>query len=483
MAMSPDCALYIGGEFCAAASGRTEAVINPATEEPLAHVPYGDATDARRALDAAAQALGPWGRMNAWERGAILRRAADLIRERAPEIARTMSSEVGKPVPESLGETLAAAAQFEWMGEEGKRVYGRWVPPSRDGVRRWVLHQPVGVCAAATAWNFPLLLPARKIAAATAAGCTIVARPSIHAPLAAMQMVACLHEAGFPPGVINHVLGPARELMGVFMDDPRCRKVSFTGSTEVGKQLMQGAAGQVKKLSLELGGSAPVLIFPDVDVERVAAATVQAKFRNNGQVCIAAARFYVHQSIYDEYVREVVRRAEALVVGDPMQEGTHCGPLFAREAVERMMSLVDDARTRGARILAGGRPPEGAGFERGFWFLPTVLDQVPPGARLRCEETFGPLMPLFRFGTVDEAIREANDTPYGLAAYVFTRDLSRAIEVCEALRFGIVGLNDMVPATAECPFGGMKESGMGREGGAEGIAEYLETQYVSVGMA
>lgn len=480
--MSDAWRMYIGGHRCEAASGRAVPVINPATEEVIAQVPYGDATDAARALEAAAAALPAWRAMNAWERGAILARAAELIRDRVDQLARTMSLEVGKPLAEARAETLAAAAQFQWMAEEGKRVYGRWVPASRDGVRRWVFKQPVGVCAAVSPWNFPLLLPARKIAAATAAGCTVVARPSVHAPLAAMEMIACLHDAGFPPGVVNHILGPSREQVGELLRNPLCRKLSFTGSTEVGRELMRGSAEQLKKLSLELGGSAPVLIFPDVDVDHTARVTVQGKFRNNGQVCIAATRFYVQESIYEAYVERAVTYTRALRLGDPLTEGVNCGPLYDASAVAHMEALVADVQARGARVLTGGGRPEGPPFQRGFWFQPTVVVDVPPGSRLTCEEVFGPVMPIMPFSSTEEAIRLANATEYGLAAYVFTRDLPRAIEVCEALEFGIIGLNDMTPAAAECPFGGMKASGQGREGGAEGIEEYLETKYVSVGM-
>ena len=474
--------MYINGEFCDAASGRTAPVTNPATEELLAEVPCGDATDAARALDCAQQAFAAWRHVNAWDRGALLRRAADLIRERADDIARVMSLEVGKPVAESRGETLAAAAQFEWFAEEGKRVYGRWVPPAKDGVRRWVLRQPVGVCAAITAWNFPLLLPARKIAAALAAGCSIVARPSAQAPLAAMEMVGCLHDAGLPPGVVNHVLGPAAQLSAAFLRHPACRKLSFTGSTEVGRELLRASADQLQRVSLELGGSAPVLIFPDCDVDDVARRTVQGKFRNNGQVCIAAARFYAHESIYDQYVERVLAHVRELRLGNPFDAGVTNGPLCNAGAVARAEAFVAEAVAGGARVLAGGKRPLGSQFDRGFWYEPTVLVDLPAGARLTCDEVFGPLMPVMSFSTAEEALKLANDTTYGLAAYVFTQNLNRAIEVVEGLDFGIIGLNDMLPATAECPFGGMKQSGQGREGGAEGIEDYLEVKYVSVGM-
>ena len=475
--------MYIDGEFCDATCGKTTDVIDPATEAPIAQIPYDeDGRDVARAVSAAAGAFESWRATNAWERAAILRRGADLIRERADDIAQTMSREVGKPAAEARGEILASAAQFEWFAEEAKRVYGRWVPASKDGARRWVLKEPLGVCAAVTAWNFPVLLPARKIAAATAAGCTIVARPSTHAPLCACEVIGCLHDAGFPPGVVNQVMGPASVHSPELLGNPVVRKISFTGSTEVGRSLMRGSAEQLKRLSLELGGSAPVLVFPDCDVDRVAEANVRGKFRNNGQVCIAATRFYVHESIYEQYLERVIAHTESLRVGNPAVREVDCGPLVSASAVEQMERFVADATARGARVLTGGRRPEGPGFDKGFWFLPTVMVDVPGGARLTCEEIFGPIMPIFPFSTQEEALQLANNTSYGLASYVFTRDLNRAIEICEGLQFGIIGLNDMTPAAAECPFGGMKESGMGREGGAEGIEEYLETKYVSVGM-
>lgn len=480
--MSTPWRLYVNGEYCGAASGRTRPVINPATEEPIAEVPYGDASDAARALSAAASALPNWRNMNAWDRARIMYRAGELIRERADDMAVTMSKEVGKPVAESRGEILAAANYFEWFSEEAKRVYGRWAPPSKDGVRRWVLRQPVGVCAAISAWNFPVLLPARKIAAALAAGCTIVSRPSLKAPLSPMEMIGCLHDAGLPPGVVNHVLGPGDEIAAEFLTSPVCRKLSFTGSTEVGKGLLRASADQVKRVSLELGGSAPVLVFPDADIDKAAEQTARAKFRNNGQVCIASTRFYVHESVYDRYLDKVVQVTRSLRQGNPLEDGIELGPLCNADTVQQMQTFVADAVARGAKVLTGGKRPEGQQFERGYWFEPTVLVDVPAGVRLTCEEVFGPLMPIMPFSSTEEAIQLANNTLFGLAGYVFTGDLSLAIEVCEAMEFGIIGLNDMVPATAEAPFGGMKQSGIGREGGAEGIDDYLDLKYVSVGM-
>lgn len=478
--MSERHGLYINGQWSEGSTGGQMGIVNPATEEVIEEVPYGGRDDARAALEAAQSAFESWRDLTAYERGELLQRTAQLIRERAEEIARWVTLEVGKPLGESLGEVKAAAAQYEWFAEEGKRAYGRMVPPSKSGVRRWVMKHPVGVCAAISPWNFPVLLPARKIAAALAAGCTIVSRPSSRAPLGAMEMVGCLHDAGCPAGVVNHILGPAAECADEFMTNPICRKVSFTGSTAVGRQLIAQSAEQIKKLSLELGGSAPVLVFPDVNVEPVAAATVQGKFRNMGQVCIAATRFYVHDSIFHEYVEAAARYARALKLGNGLDDGVDCGPMSDQQSLEKVEQFVADAVTKGANIVVGGKRPDGS--DRGFFFEPTILTNVTAAMRLSCEEVFGPIMPIMNFSSATEAIELANDTPYGLASYVFTEDLSTAVQVAEQLEFGIVGVNDMVPATAEAPFGGMKESGYGREGGQEGLEPYLKTKYVSVGL-
>jgi len=473
-------ALYIGGEWCKGSEGDTVEVINPATEETIEQVPYGTQDDVRRALQAAQTAFDDWRALTAYDRADVLKRTAQLLRERAEDIARYVTLEVGKPLGESAGEVQAAAAQYEWFAEQGKRAYGRTVPASKPGVRRWVMLHPVGVCAAISPWNFPVLLPARKIGAALAAGCTIVSRPATQAPLGAMEMIGCLHDAGCPPGVVNHVLGLARECADEFMTNPICQKVSFTGSTAVGSELLAKSAGQIKKLSLELGGSAPVLVFGDVDVEQVAEATVRGKFRNMGQVCIAATRFYVHASILDDYVEAAARYASQLRLGNGLDDQVDCGPLFNAEALAKTEQLIEDAVAKGAQIVVGGQRAEG--FERGFFFEPTILTDVSPAMRLTREEVFGPIMPIMEFDSIPEAIALANNTSYGLASYLFTDDLSTAVHVAEQLEFGIVGINDMVPATAEAPFGGMKQSGIGREGGLEGLAPYLETKYVSVGI-
>ncbi|MFQ6096648.1 MAG: NAD-dependent succinate-semialdehyde dehydrogenase [Armatimonadota bacterium] len=475
--------MYINGEWCDAEDGGTVGIINPADAEVIERVPYGGRAECRRALEAAHSAFDTWRHATAYERGDVLLKAARLMRERVEDIARIMTMEVGKTLAESTGETLAAAAQLEWYSEEGKRAYGRWIPPSKGSARRWVLRHPIGVAGTISPWNFPVLLPLRKVAPALAAGCTTVVRPATQAPLALAEAIGCLHDAGAPPGVVNLVMGRPKEISGEFFSNRICKKVSFTGSTAAGKELIRQSADQVKKLSLELGGSAPVLVFPDVDVQEAAEVSVFGKFRNNGQVCISPARFYVHQSIADEYIAACVERAKALRLGNGLDEDTDVGPMFDEEGQRRAQGFVDDAVAKGAALLCGGGPPAGSRYEKGFFFEPTVLANVSRTMRVTCEETFCPVMPIMTFDTVQQAVALANDTEYGLAAYVLTNDLQRAIRVAEALEFGIVGLNDFVPATAEAPFGGMKESGLGgREGGIEGLEPYLEVKYVSVGL-
>lgn len=466
--------LYINGEWRDSVSGNRLEVINPATEEVVEAVPYGGWEDAEQALAAATRAFAGWRRLTPYERGAYLRRAAELIRERAGEIGRWLTLEEGKTLGESVGEARAAADLYDWFAEEGKRSYGRQVPAGKSDVRRWVLKQPVGVCAAISPWNFPLVLASRKIAAALAAGCTIVSRPASQAPVAAMEMFGCFHDAGFPPGVVNHVLGTAEECAEVFLTSPLCQKISFTGSTEVGKELLRRSADSLKKMSLELGGSAPVLIFPDVDVNQVAEQTVIGKFRNMGQSCIGATRFYVHEDIFDEYVEEAVSYTKALRLGNGLDPEVDCGPLFERRNLEKTESFVEDAVRKGAHVLTGGKRPPA--FERGYYYEPTVLTNIAATMRLTCEEVFGPLMPLMKFSTVDEGIRLANDSPYGLAAYVFTHDLSTVIRTIEGIDAGVIGIGEMVPNSAEAPFGGLKQSGLGRECGSEGLEAYLESK-------
>src|SRR4051812_4449060 len=469
--------LYIDGKWCDADSGRTLTVTNPATEEGVEDVAYGGRKETRRALEAAAKALPGWMKQTAWDRAKILKKTAELMRERLDSIARTLTMEQGKPLAEAKAEVLHSADTFEWFAEEGKRAYGDVIPNSVPGKRHVTLKHPVGVCAAISPWNFPVTLQARKIAPALAAGCTIVSRPASQTPLCLVKVFECLAEAGVPPGVANLVIGPAQEMADEFLENPVCRKLSFTGSTEVGKQLMRGAADQIKRLSLELGGHAPFIVFPDAGPEVGAKIAVTGKFRNNGQVCIAPSRFYVHKDVEKKFTEATVEFARQLKMGNGLEPGVEVGPMFEKKALLQTQELIEDARRHGAQVLTGGQRSDR--FERGYFFEPTVLTNLSPEAKMLTEEPFAPVMPLLDFSKLDDVIRAANNTRYGLAAYVFTNDLSIAWKMAEGLEAGIIGINDPVPATPQCPFGGMKESGLGRELGHEGLESYLETKYVS----
>ncbi|MHC4511413.1 MAG: NAD-dependent succinate-semialdehyde dehydrogenase, partial [Planctomycetota bacterium] len=377
-------------------------------------------------------------------------------------------------------EWASSAALFEWFAEEGKRAYGRTVPARVPGKRLLVIPEPVGVVATITAWNFPAVLPARKWAAALAAGCTVVGRPSELTPLSAMVLVNIMVEAGIPPGVINLVNGEPESIGKAFLESPLVDKVSFTGSQRVGRILMRAAADGIKRLALELGGSAPVLVFNDVDVEAAAMQAVKGKFRNNGQVCISPNRIYVHQPIFDDFLEAAKANTESLVVGEGLQEGVTTGPLVTAAGRDKVELFVQDALQKGAQLVTGGRRPPA--FERGYFFEPTILTNVTPDMRISYDEVFGPAMPVNTFQSFEEAIQLANETPYGLTGYVITNDMSTAIRAYEGLKFGVIGVNDFVPATPEAPFGGMKLSGFGREGSQEGLHEYLETKFVSIAL-
>jgi succinate-semialdehyde dehydrogenase/glutarate-semialdehyde dehydrogenase len=472
--------MYIDGRWVDAADGRTLAVINPADESTVAEVAYGTRADAERAIEAAAKAFPAWKAASAYDRAKVLKRTAELLRERADTIARTLTREQGKPFPEAKAEVMHSADTFEWFAEEGKRAYGRVIPPSNVAKRHYAIKHPVGVVGTITPWNFPAALPSRKIAPALAVGCTVVSRPADQTPLTLIQMFQCLADAGVPPGVANLVLAPARPVADAFFEHPAVQKISFTGSTEVGKELIRRSADGVKRLSLELGGHAPLIVFPDADVAQVAQAAVIGKFRNNGQVCIAPSRFYVHESISKDFTEAAVELTKKLKIGNGLEEGVQVGPMFEAKALEKTAGLIDDARSKGAKVLTGGG--RSSRFDKGYWFEPTVLRGVDGGMRVMTEEPFAPVMPLLDFSKLDDVIAAANNTPYGLAAYVFTNDLTVATRMAEGLEAGIIGINDPVPATPQCPFGGMKQSGLGRELGYEGLDAYLETKYVSVGL-
>lgn len=469
----------IDGDWCDASDGRTKTVLNPATEEAVREVPYGTTADGRAAIDAAHRAFSSWASRTPYERGAMLKRAADLIRVRADELARTTVFESGKPLVQARGEWLVSADLFEWFAEEGKRAYGRIVP-SRVGSRRLtVLKQPIGVVGIITAWNFPAYNIARAAAAALAAGCTVVIRPSELTPLTAMEMANILVEAGMPGGVANLVNGEADPIGQEMLRHTACAKVHLTGSLRVGKHLMDGASRTMTRLSLELGGNAPVLIFPDVDLEQLSAGAVAAKFRNGGQVCIAPQRFLVARSVADEFVDRVAAVVAGLRVGSGLEPETQVGPLISARQRDHVEALVDSAKRAGASVRTGGHRPSDQ--PRGYFYQPTVVADVQPAMPVYDEEIFGPVMPIASFDDADEAIARANATRYGLAAYVWTNDLRTAIRTSERLEFGMVGVNEWTPQAVEAPFVGWKESGVGREAGSEGLEEYLETKLVSIG--
>lgn len=469
----------INGAWVDAANGQTWPLVNPATEAVLMDVPFGDGDDACEAIDAAAAAFPAWSRQTPYQRAEVLLKAAAWVLERAERLAVLTTEESGKPYGESLAEWRSAANYLTWFAEEGKRAYGRTIPARLPNRRITVTHQPVGVVGTITAWNFPVYNVVRSWAAALAAGCTVVGRPSEYTPRSAMLLAQALHESGAPPGVVNVINGDPAAQARVMLDDPRLRKISFTGSTRVGKLLMDGASKTVKRLALELGGNAPVLIFPDVNVEQVAKNAVAWKYRNCGQVCVAPQRFYVHSRIAEEFIERVAQLSGGLRLGDGLQQGVDVGPLINAVQRDRVAAMVADAVTGGAEVLTGGARP--ADLPRGYFYSPTVITNVMPDMRLYREEIFGPVLPVIPFSDTEEALEMANDTDYGLTAFVQTNDLNTAVKMSENLQFGMVCINDWLPATPEAPFGGVKQSGLGRECGQEGLEDYLETRTVLLG--
>ena len=468
--------LFIDGSWRQAVDGATMPVIDPATEERLGAIPVASSLDLDAALEAAQRGFECWRDVSGHERGVVLRRIDDGIRQRAEEMATQIVREVGKPLAEARAEVLAAADQFAWHAEEARRIYGQVLAGRDADVRFEVRYAPVGVVAAFTPWNFPVYLPSRKLAAALAAGCSVVLKPSEEAPSAAFALAEIACEAGLPPGVLGVVTGEPAEISSHLLASSRVRKLTFTGSVAVGKQLMKLAAERLTKLSLELGGHSPVLIFEDADPEAAAIACARAKFRNAGQVCISPSRFYVHRSIAAPFSQSFAAVARDLRLGNGLDPDVEMGPLANSRRLEMAKLLVDDALGRGARLLAGGKQPASSG--RGYFFLPTVLADVPPDAQILHREPFVPVAPILEFEDFDEVLTRANALDFGLAAYVFTHDLRTAERAADALEAGMVGINDLGLAAAEAPFGGVKESGMGRESGALGIREFLEPKMV-----
>jgi acyl-CoA reductase-like NAD-dependent aldehyde dehydrogenase len=466
---------FIDGAWCDA-SGRWD-VIDPATEEVVANVPFGGADDANRAIDAAHRALPAWRALTPYERGAILIKAADLIRGRAKELAQLTTREAGKPLAEAQGEWLVTGNFFEWYAEEGKRVYGYTIPSRIATKRMQVRHEPIGVVGVITAWNFPAYNPGRAVAAALGAGCTVVVRPAELTPLSMFAIAELLEEAGVPKGVINVVNGDAHAQGQAMLDHPHLRKLSFTGSVRVGKLLMDGASRTMTRLSLELGGNAPVLVLPDADIDAVAKQAVAAKFRNAGQVCVSPQRFLVEKGKLARFEEVVVEETRKLPVGSGLDPKTRIGPLISGRHRERVEELIAAATTSGAKVRTGGKRRDG----KGFFLEPTVLGDVTPQMPTFADETFGPLFMMSTFDQLDDAIAAANSTRYGLAAYVFTNDLNAAIKCSEQLDFGMIGINDWAPQSVEGPFAGRKDSGVGHECGREGLYDNLETKLIAFG--
>lgn len=468
---------FINGHWVAADSGARLPVVDPATGQIIGHVPDAGRNETRRAIDAAAQAFKAYARTTAAERAGKLHRLHDLLLERQDELARMLTQEQGKPLAEAVGEIKMSAAYVRWFAEEARRVYGDVIPSPWAGRQLMAAKEPVGVVAAITPWNFPSSMLARKIAPALAAGCTIVAKPATQTPFSALVWGELCAEAGFADGVVNIVTGDAKAIGRELCENPLVRKLTFTGSTQVGKILLAQAATTVKKVSMELGGNAPFIVFNDADLDAAVSGGMAAKFRNTGQTCVCTNRFFVQSGIYDAFVEKLTAAARALKVGSGVTPGVEQGPLIDENAVIKLEQLVSDASQNGGRIVAGGqRHPLG-----GTYFEPTIIANATDDMLIAREEAFGPIAPIFKFETEAEVIARANATEYGLAAYFYTRSLGCAFRVSRALEYGIVGVNDGLVTTEVAPFGGVKESGMGREGSYHGIEDYLEVKYVSMG--
>ena len=468
---------YVNGEWVRADNRKSFAVKNPATGAVLAEVPNMGAAETRRAIEAANAIWPAWRHKTAKERSAILERWFDLITENQEDLAVLMTSEQGKPLAESRGEVTYGASFVKWFAEEAKRVYGDVIPQPKNDQRLIVIKEPVGVCAAITPWNFPIAMITRKVAPALAVGCVAVVKPAEQTPLCALALAELADRAGFPKGVLNVITGDPEAIGGELTSNPLVRKLSFTGSTEVGRLLMAQCAPTIKKLSLELGGNAPFIVFNDADLDAAIEGTIASKYRNSGQTCVCANRILVQDGVYETFSNKLAQKVRALKVGNGLESGVLIGPLIDDAALAKVEDHISDAMAKGARLVTGGKR-HGLG---GTFFEPTILVNVRPEMRVAREETFGPLAPLFKFTTDEEAVRMANDTEYGLAAYFYTRDIGRVWRVSEALEYGMVGINTGIVSTEVAPFGGMKQSGLGREGSKYGIEEYVEIKYMCMG--
>ncbi|MFT0531550.1 NADP-dependent succinate-semialdehyde dehydrogenase [Castellaniella hirudinis] len=468
---------YVDGQWCDADGGQTVAVTNPATGATIGHVPRMGADETRRAIEAAHRAWAAWRALTAQQRAGILRRWFDLMQAHTEDLAVIMTAEQGKPLAESRGEIAYAASYLEWYAEEGKRAYGEVIPSAWADRRIIVAKEPIGVCAAITPWNFPSSMITRKAGAALAAGCPIVVKPALQTPYSALALAVLAEEAGVPAGVFSVLTGSAQAIGGEMTGNPLVRKLTFTGSTEIGRLLMQQSAATVKKVSMELGGNAPFIVFDDADLDAAVEGAMASKYRNSGQTCVCANRFYVHDKVYDAFSRKLVAAVQQLKVGNGLEDGVTQGPLIDQAAVAKIQEHIADAVEKGGRVLTGGQPHAlGQSF-----FQPTVVAEATARMKVAREETFGPLAPLFRFSSDEEVIQLANDTEFGLAAYFFSRDIGRIWRVGEALEYGMVGINTGLISNAAAPFGGVKQSGVGREGSHYGLDDYLVVKYLCIG--
>ncbi|MCX7354854.1 MAG: NADP-dependent succinate-semialdehyde dehydrogenase [Alphaproteobacteria bacterium] len=468
---------YIDGAWVDADNGQTIKVTNPVDSGAIGTVPRAGTAETRRAIEAANAAYPGWRAKTAKDRATILRKWFELMIQHKEDLARIMTAEQGKPLTESRGEIIYGASFIEWFAEEGKRVYGDVIPQPMAGRRIIVTKEPVGVVGAITPWNFPNAMITRKCGPALAAGCTVVCKPASETPYSALALAELAERAGVPKGVFNVVTGSAKEIGAELTSNPIVRKITFTGSTEIGKQLIQQCAGTVKKMSMELGGHAPFIVFDDADMDAAIEGAMQSKFRNMGQTCVCANRIYAQDGIYDEFVSRLAQAVSGLKVGNGMDDGVTQGPLINLAAIDKVEEHIEDAVSKGARLVVGGKRHSLGGS----FYQPTILADVKAGMKITKEETFGPVAPIIRFKEEAEVVKMANDTEFGLASYFYTRDLGRAWRVSEALEYGIVGLNVGIISTEVAPFGGMKESGLGREGSKYGIDDFLEVKYVCMG--
>lgn len=469
---------YINGEWIGENEEKFE-ITNPATGEVIGTMPEGTEKDVKYAIDAADDALAGWRNLTAGERAGYLEKLYDLMIENEDELATIMTLENGKPMKESRGEVQYAASFIKWFAEEGRRIYGRTIPGQTKDQRMMVVHQPVGVVAAITPWNFPAAMITRKMGPALAAGCTFIVKPPKETPLTSIKLMEYCEQAGFPKGVVNHVVCPDEVFSNTIKDSEKVRKLTFTGSTEVGSLLMKQSAEHIKNVSFELGGQAPLIVLDDADLDKAIQGSMASKFRNTGQVCVASNRFYVQSGIHDKFVDRITEEVKKLRVGNGLDEGVDIGPLINKEGYEKVEKHVQDAVDKGAKVVVGGK---GTAKDGAYFYEPTVLVDVTDDMLCMNQETFGPIIPIRKIESDEEAIRLANETRYGLAGYFFTENVTRGTKMYEALDYGIIGWNHGRPSAAQAPFGGMKESGIGREGGQEGIEEYLETKYISLGL-